>query len=704
MKKLLFTLLMLPLLLHAQKKTGNGHLDSLFKELTKAKEDTNKIKLLDDIANAEVSIDPDYGIKCGQQGLEMCAKLKWDRGIPWMYSDIGENYWAKSDFPKALEYDLKALKIYETLNDKKNLAGALNDISAVYHAQSDYPKALEYGLKALKIFEETGNKNGVSSTLVNIGAYYSAQANYPKALDYDFKALTVSVELGNKQLEAVITGNIGNLYYRQGDTAKKMEYDLKSLKMFEELGDKRNTARTLGNMGDIFRTQGNYRQALEYLSKALKINEDIGNRIGEVVNVGNIGTLYNDQHNYREALEYLFRALKMAEDIDDKREKAIDLENIGLCYNNIATDTIGQIENAAFIQAGEKTNLSISIEYLNKAITLFKETGQLDYLEHIYIEISEEQAKLGKYKEALASYQQHVLYKDSVYSQANKIKLANLETQRDLDLKDKDIEIKNKQLEIDRLAVIKKRNERGFFFIGFVAIIAIGIIIFSNYKQISAQKNEVEKLKAVSHERTRIASDMHDDMGAGLTSIRLLSELANLKTDKNSAAKAEIEKIVKSAGALSENLKEIIWTMNTQFDRMEDFVIYTRKYAVEFFDNSPITFQFSIPANIPEISINGELRRNIFLCIKEALNNIMKHSRATTASLAIDITDNFLLVTIEDNGIGINLNQNNRFGNGLNSIKERLNKFAGKLEIEINDGTKLFMKINILSISNISAS
>ena len=176
-----------------------------------------------------------------------------------------------------------------------------------------------------------------------------------------------------------------------------------------------------------------------------------------------------------------------------------------------------------------------------------------------------------------------------------------------------------------------------FYLMEAITAIAIAYWVVKLYiaRTLSKQRIEVDKLRAVSTERERIASDMHDDLGAGLTSIRLLSEVANLKAGKDNIAKSEIEKIVKSTDHLSENLREIIWTMNTRFDRLEDFIIYVRTYSVEFFDNSSITFQFNKPAIIPELKMSGELRRNLFLCIKESLNNIVKHSGATEAELYI---------------------------------------------------------------------
>ena len=229
----------------------------------------------------------------------------------------------------------------------------------------------------------------------------------------------------------------------------------------------------------------------------------------------------------------------------------------------------------------------------------------------------------------------------------------------------------------------------------FGVCVLIWIIRLYLQRKLSKQKAEFEKLKAVTDERSRIALDIHDDLGAGLTSIRLLGEIANLKTPNDNLAKNEIEKIIRSAEHLSDNLKEIIWTMNSNFDRLDDFIIYIRNYAVAFFDDTTIAFSFLPTASIPDVLLPGELRRNLLLCIKEALNNIVKHSRASLASLSLEISGNNVIVTIKDNGVGIDFDKLQKFGNGLNTMKKRLEKHQGSMKIKTENGTTLIFTIPI---------
>ncbi|MBK6983621.1 MAG: tetratricopeptide repeat protein [Bacteroidetes bacterium] len=125
-------------------------------------------------------------------------------------------YFNKSEYPKALEYHRRSLKIQEEINDKMGIAITLNDIGAVIERQDDIPKALEYYHKSLKIDEELKNKNGIAYTLNNIGSIFDNQGDIPKALEYYHKSLKIQEEIMDKMGIATSLNNIGFIYYNQG--------------------------------------------------------------------------------------------------------------------------------------------------------------------------------------------------------------------------------------------------------------------------------------------------------------------------------------------------------------------------------------------------------------------------------------------------------------------------------------------------------
>ncbi|HEV2353278.1 MAG TPA: ATP-binding protein, partial [Puia sp.] len=206
--------------------------------------------------------------------------------------------------------------------------------------------------------------------------------------------------------------------------------------------------------------------------------------------------------------------------------------------------------------------------------------------------------------------------------------------------------------------------------------------------KLETERKEMEKqvavLAAQQDERNRISVDMHDELGSGVTAIRLMSEI--VKTKMKGSALPEIEKISHSANELLNKMNTIIWTMTSSNDTLENLVAYIRSYAAEFFENTAIDCVFSMPASIPSREISGEKRRNIFLCVKEALNNVLKHSQSSMVRINVTVQDS-MVIEIQDNGVGIDLEKLRKFGNGLNNMKKRMASINGEFNIENRHGT-----------------
>ncbi len=221
-----------------------------------------------------------------------------------------------------------------------------------------------------------------------------------------------------------------------------------------------------------------------------------------------------------------------------------------------------------------------------------------------------------------------------------------------------------------------------------------------NRKQLIAQARERERLKADNQmkeyekelavfkaqeqERERISADIHDELGSGMTAIRLMSEIARNKMKENTPV--EIDKISHSANEVLNKMNAIIWSMNSGNDTIDNLVSYIRSYALEYFENTPVVCKVNTPENIVSKELTGDKRRNIFLCIKETLNNALKHSRASTIKIDFQI-DEELVIKIADNGIGIDLQHIREFGNGLKNISRRMESIGGVYDIKSNHGT-----------------
>jgi signal transduction histidine kinase len=202
--------------------------------------------------------------------------------------------------------------------------------------------------------------------------------------------------------------------------------------------------------------------------------------------------------------------------------------------------------------------------------------------------------------------------------------------------------------------------------------------------QLQEYEKEIAVYKAQQAERERISTDMHDELGSGMTAIRLMSEIARNKMKENTPV--EIDKISSSADDVLNKMNAIIWSMNSGNDTLDNLISYIRSWAQEYLENTPVDCRVIAPVIIRDKELAGDKRRNIFLCVKESLNNVLKHSKATLVTITIEAHDN-LKIEIADNGTGIDMQKLRQFGNGLKNIARRMESIGGTFNIENRNGT-----------------
>lgn len=197
---------------------------------------------------------------------------------------------------------------------------------------------------------------------------------------------------------------------------------------------------------------------------------------------------------------------------------------------------------------------------------------------------------------------------------------------------------------------------------------------------------KAERKQQIINERNRIAYDLHDDLGSGLTTISLLSERVQISIE-NAEIKAQIQKIAYQASDLMGKMATIIWVLNSQNDTLESLINYLRRYAFEYLQETHyLQLTFPLPELPPSVStqkLSGETRRELFLCFKETLHNIIKHADSKHVDITISMKNNELHIKIDDNGQGFV--GENLVGNGLKNMAQRMTKLGGKFEFFRND-------------------
>jgi signal transduction histidine kinase/streptogramin lyase len=226
-------------------------------------------------------------------------------------------------------------------------------------------------------------------------------------------------------------------------------------------------------------------------------------------------------------------------------------------------------------------------------------------------------------------------------------------------------------------------------------VITIAAIRLYYRRKLEKQMAILEKQQAVEKERTRIATDIHDDLGSGLSRIHYLGETIRAKKMQKESILPEIEKISRFSDEMVDKMNEIIWALNEKNDTLDATVSYIRSFAVEYLSENNLEYNIVIPENIPYFIVKGETRRNVFLTVKECLHNIVKHAEATQATIDIQLNRD-LVITISDNGKGINWDKMRPFSNGILNIKKRMQETGGTVEFKSDRGTMVILKAPLL--------
>ena len=228
---------------------------------------------------------------------------------------------------------------------------------------------------------------------------------------------------------------------------------------------------------------------------------------------------------------------------------------------------------------------------------------------------------------------------------------------------------------------------------------AVGVALYAIRRRMQRQLILLEQQHAVERERGRIARDMHDQIGAGLTQIGLLGEIARRASHKNGDSMSHVDRICDTARDLAQTLDEMVWMVNPRNDTLNKLALYLAAYAEEFFKATSVRCLLDIPSGLPSWPLAAEVRHNLFLTAKEAFNNIAKHSRATEARVKISLDDSMLKICIEDDGVGFSVDGATRSRNGLSNMKDRVREIGGTFEIisAPHDGTRICLRVRIHS-------
>lgn len=221
-----------------------------------------------------------------------------------------------------------------------------------------------------------------------------------------------------------------------------------------------------------------------------------------------------------------------------------------------------------------------------------------------------------------------------------------------------------------------------------LALAVFGALALALHRRHRLEVERLERRHEMERERTRIARDMHDEIGSKLARISFLSEIA--KSDKSSnGAGSAVDSLSRTARDLLQSLDRMLWAVNPHNDSLEKLSAYLNSYAAEYFENTPIRCRLAFPRNLPPIQLSAETRHNIFLAFEESLANTLKHSGATEVGAGLICHDGTMEISVADNGRGFNVetqmapavHRGSGEHLGLSGMSDRLRSIGGVCQI-----------------------
>ncbi|MEI7982472.1 MAG: tetratricopeptide repeat protein [Bacteroidota bacterium] len=457
-KFILFLVLTMNVISAFTQKQGQDRIDSLLQQLTRSSEDSNKVKLLNDLSLTYCTINSDEGIRFGMQSLSLAEKLHWKSGTARAHDALGINYqFGKADYPKALDYYLKSLKISEEANDKRRMSMSYNRLGTIYFTLSELEKALDYYQKSLKTARESGDKASMQEVMINIGALYQKQHHYPEALESFNEALKINQSIGNKS----------------------------------------GCANALNAIGFFYRSKRDFAKTFQYYEEAVKYYEAAGNKLAMAGELEDIGDLYRQQADFNKALEYLFRALNLQKELNEKRSISYNYGVIAFTYYLIGTDRNKTTLNKMFAGNKQAAIRKAGI-YADSAVAIQKKLGDLYLLQDTYISMSDAWERIGDYKGALERYKDYVAIKDSIFNLEKDKKLTQLSMKFEFDKKQATDSVQHAvENHISRLNL---QRQKTYTYMGFIGMGLVAFLLFFVFKNYNNQRKSNLRLQAAQTE------------------------------------------------------------------------------------------------------------------------------------------------------------------------------------------------------------
>jgi len=632
MNKIFYTLAALFLIVVATAQIEKRYI--LLRQLAPAKEDTNKVRLLLNIANAYESNNQDSSIFYLEKLKQLSQSLKFTRGLYLYYEHSAIVSFTKGNYDIAMQQSEEALSVARELNDSNLIINILANTGIVYQYTGQYDKQLEYSLQALALIEKRNHKEKLSS----------------------------------------MYQNVANAYFNLNNYQQSVEYCMLSIKLYKETGNNSYTNRLYATLGQNFAMLKNTDSALYFYNKGLIESIKLEDNYAAASIYGYMANTYADRSDYKAMFKVAEKSLTLSKELQSRQILASSLYNMA---------------NASYFNGD---NIAAK-KYINDALGIAEKDSLKDELKNIYTVLSFIAARDGDFK---ASYQakqkgdsiQQLLLNEQVIKSTTE-----LEKKYELEKKNGQIILQQAQLEKTKILNVVLIGSVAILLI----ISILGYTSYQQKQKFQQQRiSELETqqqltateavLKGEEQERTRLAKDLHDGLGGMLSGIKYSFNTMKgnlIMTQENALA------FERSMDMLDSSIKEMRRVAHNMMP--EALVKFGLDTALKDFCNdinlTGVLRISYISINVENVMIDQTTAITVYRIVQELINNTIKHAGAANAIVQLTKSNDILSVTVEDDGKGFNKNLLNAAkGIGWSNIQNRVDFLKASLDVKTENG------------------
>ena len=614
-------------------------IDSLFKLLSHTADIKQKINISNQIASDLRSTNADSAITLAQNTLVLAQKENYELGEGSAMLCLSLANGTKSKYEISYDYAQKAIAIAEKIKSDSLKAYCLTAISSYHYNKANFDIALEKALAALKLFEQIHDASGVLKSKVLMSQVYQVKDDLKKAEAILQETLALFPKISDNKIKINALHTLANVYGMQGKYAAALALDSTGLQLCE--ADFANFQKThfYDNMANCYMYSNRYAEAEKYFLLCINIDSSFNNKKQMSDTYLNLGNLMLMQKKYNEAKHYLDHSIELA-----------------------AATGYKQAEYSAYLLLSD----------------LYKATGS--------------------YEKAFESLQQSTAVKDKIINETTEGKIAELEAVYQTEKKEQ--QLKLQQTEIRR----KNSLLLGTAILG--ALLIFSGFSFYRKRQIQNKMDlqaEVMKqqdmatkgiITAEENERKRIAADLHDGVGQMMSAAKMnLSAFENEIPFKDDQQKISFEKIISLVDESCNEIRSVSHQMMPNA-LLKSGLASAVKEFLDKLDNRVLK------VNLYTEGLNERLDSNIetvlYRVIQECVNNVIKHSGASSLYISLIKDDDGIAATIEDNGKGFDSKDSQNFeGIGLKNIASRIGYLKGTVDFDSTPGRGTLVAIHV---------